>query len=111
MKKNAQFPDVAHQWIDGFDSTAHQVIGAWREGGERLGQVARQRWDAAFRQSSPELSAETRRNAAHARKVFAGYYNKGVALSSSGAEVAVDTIVQTARTAVERAATWQQSRA
>ena len=109
--KNAQFSDVANQWIDGFDSTAHQVIGAWREGGERLGQAARERWDSAFKQSSPELSAETRRNAAHARKVFAGYYNKGVALSTGGAEVAVDTIVQSARTAIERAATWQQSRA
>ncbi len=111
MKKNAAFASVANQWIDGFDTTAHQVIGAWREGGERLGQVARDRWDSAFQQSSPELSAETRRNAARARKVFAGYYTKGVALSASGAEVAVDTLVQTARTAVDRAATWQQSRA
>jgi hypothetical protein len=99
---------AAHQWIDGFDTGAHQAIGLWRESADRLGAAARERWDTAFRQSSPELSAETRRNAAHARKVFAGYYNKGIALSTGGAEVAVDTLVQAARTAVERAAGWQQ---
>ena len=106
-----QLSSVAHQWIDGFDSTAHTAIGAWRDGGERLGQAARERWDTAFRQASPELSPETRRNATHARKVIGGYYAKGVQVSASGAEVAVDTLVQAARTAVERAATWQQSRA
>jgi hypothetical protein len=106
-----QFTSVASQWIDGFDTGAQRAIGAWRDGNERLGQVARERWDAALKQSSPQLSAETRRNAAHARKVFAVYYSKGVELSATGAEVAVGTLVQAARTAVDRAATWQQSRA
>lgn len=106
-----QITTVARQWIDGFDHTAHVVIGAWRDGGERLGQAARERWDTAFAESSPQLSAETRRNAANARKVFARYYNQGVALSTSGAEVAVDTMAQAARTAVDRAAAWQQARA
>lgn len=102
---------VATQLIDGFDSNAHQFIDAWRDGSARLGQAAKQRWDTALKQSSPELSAETRRNAVHAQKVFAGYYNKAVALGTSGAEVTIDTLVQAARAAVERAATWQQSRA
>lgn len=102
---------VAIQLIDGFDSNAHQFIEIWRDSSERLGQAAKQRWDAALKQSSPELSAETRRNAAHAQKVFAGYYNKAVALGTSGTEVAVDTLVQAARTAVERAAAWRQARA
>jgi hypothetical protein len=109
--KNTDFSALAAQAIDGFDSTAHQAIGAWREGGERLGQFAGERWDTAFRQSSPRLSAETRRNAKHAREVFAGYYNKGIALGASGAEVAVQTMVQAARGAVEQAAAWQARRA
>ena len=98
---------AAHQWIDGFDNGAHQAIVLWRDGADRLASAARARWDTAFREASPELSAETRKNATHARKVFAGYYNKGVSLSQSGAEVAVDTLVQAARTAVDRAASWQ----
>ena len=102
---------VATQLVDGFDSTAHQFIDAWRDSSERLGTAAKQRWDAALKESSPELSAETRRNATHAQKVFAGYYTKAVALGTSGAEVAVDTLVQVARTAIERTAAWQASRA
>lgn len=106
-----QISTVATQLIDGFDTTAHKAIGFWREGGERLGALARERWDVAFEESKPQLSAETRRNATHARNVFAGYYSKGLNLSTSGAEVAVDTMVQAARQAVDRAMAWQQSRA
>ena len=110
-----QFSTVAAQVIDGFDTTAHQAIGVWRQGGTRLADFAGQRWDGAFEQASPKLTAETRRNATHAKKVFAGYYGKGLQLSTSGAQVAVDTLVQAARGAVDRAVTWQdgqkQSRA
>lgn len=102
---------VAQQWVDGFDQAAHAAIGVWRTGTTRLGQAARERWDTAFAESSPQLSAESRRNAAHARAVFARYYSQGVALSLSGAEVAVDTMAQTARLALDRAAGWQQGRA
>jgi hypothetical protein len=109
--KAKDFSAVAATLIDGFDTTAHRAIDVWRDGGERLGQAAKQRWDAALKESSPQLSAETRKNAAHAQKVFGGYYTKGVALSASGAAVAVDTLVQAARVAVERAAGWQQTRA
>ena len=111
MIHNTQFTTVASQIVDGFDNGAHRAIGAWREGGERLGVAARQRWNSALKQSSPELSAETRRNATHAQKVFAGYYNKGLGLSTSGAEVAVDTLVEVARKAIDRAAEFKASRA
>ena len=95
---------TARQWIDGFDSGAHRAIGAWREGGERLGGFARARWDTAFAQAKPQLSAETRRNASHARDVFAGLYTRGIVLSASGAEAAVDTLVVAAKAAVHRVA-------
>lgn len=100
---------TARQWIAGFDSNAHRAIAAWREGGERLGGLARERWDAAFAEARPKLSPETRRNATHARDVFAGLYAKGVVLSASGAEAAVDTLVQAARAAVDRAGTGRPS--
>jgi hypothetical protein len=108
---NTNFSTVATQLIDGFDQTAHQFIGLYRDGGERIAAAAKQRWDAALKESSPQLSAETRKNATHAQKVIGGYYVKGIDLAASGAEVAVDTLVQAARTAVERASTWQQTRA
>ena len=108
---NTNFSTVATQLIDGFDQAAHQAIGLYRDGGERIATAAKQRWDAALKESSPQLSAETRKNAVHAQKVIGGYYTKGIDLAASGAEVAVDTLVQAARTAVQRAASWQQGRA
>lgn len=108
---STQITTAATQLIDGFDAGAHQIIEACREGSDRLGAVARERWDVAFKASKAQLSAETRRNATHARDVFAGYYGKAVDMGTTGAEVAVETLVQAARTAVERATAWHQARA
>jgi hypothetical protein len=105
------FRSTAQQWISGFDHQARRAIGGWRTGGDRLGDAARTRWDRAFAQSSPKLSEETRRNASHARDVFARYYVQGVALSATGAERAVETLVQVADAAVSRAADWRDRRA
>ena len=101
---------TARTCIAGFDSTAHRAIDAWREGSDRLGGLARKRWDSAFREARPKLSPETRRNASHARDVFAGYYARGVSLGAQGAEVAVATLVEAATAAVDRAEAWQQAR-
>ena len=95
---------TARQWIAGFDSNARRAIGAWREGGERFGGFARERWDGAFAQAKPKLSPETRRNASHARDVFAGLYTRGIDLSATGAEAAVATLVVAAKAAVDRVA-------
>lgn len=108
--KNTNFSTVAARVIDGFETTAERAVGAWRDGGERLGEFAGAQWDSAFAQSRAKLSAETRRNATQARKVFAGYYTRGVDLSASGAEVAAHALAQAARVAVDRAAAWQQAR-
>lgn len=108
--EKTDFTRTARACIEGFDSTARRAIVAWRDGGDRLGGFARQRWDTAFEQSRPQLSPETQRNATHARDVFARYYGKGVVLSATGAEAAVDTLVEAARVAVERAAAWKQAR-
>jgi hypothetical protein len=88
--------------IAGFGNGAHHVIGLYREGGERLADAMDQRWKAAFKQSAPKLTPETRKNAQHAHQVFSGYYTKGLAMSADGAQVVVDTLVGAAIAAVER---------
>lgn len=107
----AAFTDTATQFLEAFGATAHGAIDAYRAGGDRLGELASSRWDTAFEQARPQLSAETRRNAANARKVFGRYYRQGLQLSASGAEVAVDTLVQAAGAALERAQAFHQARA
>jgi hypothetical protein len=100
------FRGTARQWISGFETGAQGAIAGWRSGAERLGDLARARWDRAFAESSPQLSAETRRNASHFRDVVAREYGRGVALSVTGAERAVATLVQ----AAERAAGGRMAR-
>ena len=95
--------------LEAFGATAHGAIDAYRTGGERLGEFAAERWDRAFEQARPQLSAETRRNAANARKVFARYYRRGLAVSSSGAAVAVDTLVEAGASALDRAEGFARS--
>lgn len=92
-----------------FGNAAHQAIGLYRAGGERLAGTLDQRWKAAMKQSSAKLSAETRKNANHAHHVFNGYFTKGVALSASGAEVVVDTLVGATVTAIERTAAFAEA--
>jgi hypothetical protein len=86
-----------------FGNTAHQVIGLYREGGERLSDTLGQHWHSAFRQSSAKLTPETRQNAARAQKAFSTWYAKGLAVSAGGAEVAVDTVVGATVAAIVRA--------
>jgi hypothetical protein len=111
MDTNA-FSASATSLLANFGNSAHQVIGAYREGGERLAATLEQRWKAALKESSPQLSPDTRRNAARAQQAFSGYYSKGLALSADGAEVVVDTLVGAAVAGIERAAEFaQQARA
>lgn len=102
---------TAAQLVEAFDATAQTAIDAYRAGGDRLGSFAATQWDSALRKASPQLSAETRRNAANARKVFARYWRQGLSVSATGAEAAVGTIVQAAGLAIERAESLQQRRA
>ena len=104
------FSSTATNAIEAFGTTAHSAIDAYREGGERLAQLAGAQWKRAFREASPKLSPETRKNAAHAQKVFGGYYARGLQLSAGGAATAVDATVKVAATAVERAAAFAQAR-
>jgi hypothetical protein len=108
MKTNAVNPK---DLIAGFGNGAHRVIGLYREGGERLAGAMEQRWKAALKQSAPQLTPETRKNAAHAQQVFNGYYTKGLAMSADGATVVIDTLVGAAIAAVERVSAFSATAA
>jgi hypothetical protein len=96
------FRSSAEHWIDVVDAQARRAIAAWRTGGESFGHAARERWDRAFAESSPQLSAETRRNASHLRDVVARRYACGVDAAAQGAERAVAAVVHAAHAAVAR---------
>ena len=106
MKKTPSSP-VA-ELAAGVGNAAHQVIWAYRLGGEWIGELAAARWDKAFKESSPKLSAETRENATHARDVFGGYYSRGLALSVGGAEAVVDTVVGATVAAAQRVSSYSR---
>lgn len=101
---------AATRLIAGAGNTAHVLIGSYRQRGELLATSLEQRWKAALRQASPQLTAETRKNAARAQRAFSASYARGLALTAGGAEVVVDTLVGAAVAAVQRAAAFQQSR-
>lgn len=106
----ASFFTTATHLVDSAGSTAHAAIGAYRDGGERVAKLASSRWDRSFRQARTHLTPETRRNAAHARRVFGGYYTRGLHLSASGAATAVDTLMGAATTVLDRAAAAAMAR-
>jgi hypothetical protein len=110
MSTTSTVAATASQFVQAFGATAHSAIAACRAGGERLGALTAERWDRAFAQAKPRLKPQTRRNAANARKVFGRYYRQGLALSTSGAGIAVDTLVQVADGAIARAAALHATR-
>jgi hypothetical protein len=108
--QTTRFAATATQVVEAFESTAHTAIDAFSAGGERLGDFAAARWDRAFKETSPRLTPETRRNAANARRVVGRYYRQGLSLSTTGATAVVSTLVQAAGTAIERAEALRQAR-
>ncbi len=102
---------TAAQMIDTFDAAAHHLIEAWREAGDRLGGAARARWNRALKASSPQLDAETRRNAMRTRRVVGRCWTRGVARCADSASTAVEGSVGLARMALARASARQAPRA
>jgi len=84
--------------------SAHKAIALYRQGGERLLSATEQSWNRALKASSAELTAETRKNASHAQKVFSGYCAKGLVMTADGATVVVDTLVGAALNTARKAA-------
>lgn len=106
-----RFTKAATKALGRFGDTAHRVIELYREGGERIGVVANERWDTAFEQARPQLSAQTRRNARNFKEVCGRYWSRGVTLSADGASIAVDTMVAAAIAGIGRAAGYAHVKA
>lgn len=107
----ATFSTAATNAIALAGNTAHDLIGAYRGRGELVAAALERRWKAALKESAPQLTPETRKNAARAQRAFSASYAKGLALTADGAEVVVDTLVGAAAAAVQRAAAFRQARA
>lgn len=87
---------VTTDLIASYGNTVRNVISAYRAGGERVAAFVDQRWDSALEQSSSQLSADVRDNAQALHDLLNGYYSRGIALSSAGAEALVDKMVELA---------------
>ncbi|MBE7939003.1 MULTISPECIES: hypothetical protein [Ramlibacter] len=84
---------TATEAVASLGRTAHELIDLYREGGESIAQTLGAQWDSAFAAASPQLSAESRRNAQRTRALAGQLYAQGLALSSGGAQLLVDTLV------------------
>jgi len=104
-----EFTQATTAALGRFGNFAHRAIGMYREGSERLAVIAAERWDAAFEQAKPQLDAETRRNAKHAKDVVGRYYSRAVALAADGATACIDTIVGASIAGIERAAAYKHA--
>ena len=102
-----EFTTAAKSALGRFGQSAHEAIELYREGGDRIAALAGQRWDRAFAQAKPQLSPETRKNAANAKRVAGRYWTRGVAMSADGAKVAVDTFVGATIAGIERVAAYK----
>lgn len=95
---------VTTELIESYGNTARNVINAYRAGGERAASFLDQRWDRALRDSSSQLAADVRKNAQALHDVLNGYYSKGIALTSAGADAVVDKVVELAGQGVTQVA-------
>jgi hypothetical protein len=95
---------VTTDMIESSGKAAKNIIKAYRVGSARVTTELEQRWDRAFEQALPQLSAETAKNAANAQRVIGSYYSKGLAVATGSADAAVSQFVKAAEAGVERAA-------
>lgn len=87
---------VTTDLIESYGNTARNVISAYRAGGERVAAFMDQRWETALNKSSDQLAADVRENAQALHDLLNGYYSRGIALSSAGANALVDKAVELA---------------
>lgn len=95
---------VTSNLIGSYGNTAKNLIDAYQAGGERFVSVLEQRWNAALKESRPQLTAEVTKNASAAQLAFSVLYSKGLNQSARGAQQLVSQIVRLAETGVERVA-------
>jgi hypothetical protein len=108
--KTSTFSTTATGYLTAFGSSAHKAINAYRQGGEQLADTLEQQWKAALKRNAAQLTPETRKNAARAQQAASALYAKGLALSSDGARVVVDTLVGAGIAGVQRTSAMHRPR-
>jgi hypothetical protein len=95
---------VTTELIASYGNTARNVINAYRLGNERAVVFMDQRFVSALDKAGPRLSEKTRDNALAAEKKLAGYYVRGVELTTDNASIAVSKAVELAGKGVQQVA-------
>ncbi len=101
---SANLSGVATDLIESYGNTARNVINVYRLGNERAAGFMAQRWESAVQKSSKRLTVEVRDNALAAQKKLSGYYIKGIAFTTDGADTAVNKAVELAAKGVQQVA-------
>ena len=101
---HSSLASVTNDLIESYGNTAKNVINACRVGNERVAGFMDQRWESAVMASGKRLTAEVRSNALAAQKKISGYYIKGIAISTQGADTAVAKTVELAAKGVQQVA-------
>lgn len=95
---------VTNELITSYGNTAKNVIQAYRVGNARAVGYVDQTWAAAVKKTGTRISAEVRTNAMAAQKKVSNLYTHSVALTSDGAETAVNKAVELAGKGLEQVA-------
>lgn len=95
---------VANDLITSYGNTAKNVIQAYRVGNARAVSYVDQTWSAAIKKAGTRITPEVRSNATAAQKKVSNLYSHSVALTSDGAETAVNKAVELAGKGLEQVA-------
>ena len=95
---------VTTDLITSYGNTAKNVINAYRLGGERMIDFVDQRWERALDKVGAKLKPAVRGNALSAQQKLSGYYTRGISMTTNGADMVVDKVVELASKGVQQAA-------
>lgn len=101
---NKNLSTVTTDLIESYGNTAKNIIQAYRVGNQRVARFVDQRWEKALTQSATQLHTDVRKNALVAQKKISGIYIKGIDVTSDGADVVVNKVVELAGKGVQQVA-------
>ncbi len=101
---NKNLSTVTTDLIESYGNTAKNIIQAYRVGNQRVARFVDQRWEKALTQSATQLRTDVRKNALVAQKKISGIYIKGIDVTSDGADVVVNKVVELAGRGVQQVA-------
>lgn len=101
---NKNLSTVTTDLIESYGNTAKNVIQAYRLGNRRVVAFVDQRWEKALHKTASRLRSEVRKNALTAQKTISGMVVRGVTVTSDGADVVVNKMVEIAGKGVHQIA-------